>query len=315
MRVVDRIEQYTGSFSGYLYDLDQLLKDSVVDVVSDVNPDAMTQLWVELTDSGSGVSTVGYHFIEARKGLVKAKAISPSVRSQSGPSTDDPYYYRWQGSTYVLPSGGTVLALSYPTVTLSDTSVTSVADDLLGLFCIKTAQRGLEMQARLHRSAILPTVTLPTAPTAPSAPTITATDAVIGTFAASATVAALPALSSFPTATFGGTIADITTNLPTALNLETLIDGSTGKTVPVVPAAPSLTAATVAPTTVGALGTVPAYTKPATTLSFTNWDAYLTAEDPEIMHQIGLKLGTTLEEIKSEIDNEFKEFQKDYRDG
>ena len=424
--VQQRIEVWTGEIwdTAPVY---QVLQDSVRAVVGDLNPDSLTPLWVELTDSGSGVTTTSYRILEARKGLYKAVQISPSFRTAEGISEEDPVTYTLAGKTYVLPSGGTVLALTYPAVKMSDVSVTSVSEQLMTLFVLRTAEGTLHHLMQQLTLGLVETVTLPTVPTPPSAPVIAASDAaavapsaiavgtapsapsyssptlaarptnptgtlslaaitppvapaapaiafvdaIQGTWTASASVAALPALPTLTEATFGGDVGSVTTAVPALLDLTFdvaaaaltppappsdpvlssagIVDvaiGSLGTapaytkptfsgaiadittalpalldlaldvsaaalTPPALPADPSLSSVGFSGVTLAALSTAPAYTKATTTVSFTGYTTYQTAEDPEMMGAIVQKLRAELEDLDATRRDEWNEFQKE----
>lgn len=424
--VQQRIEVWTGE----LWDTApayQILQDAVRDVVSELAPDSLTPLWAELTDSGSGVSTTAYRVLEVRKGLYQATQISPSWRSDENIDETHPATYTMAGKTYVLPDGGTVLALAYPAVKMSDTSVTNVSEPLMTLFVLRAAEGTLHHLMHQVTLGLSETLTMPTAPVAPSAPVIAAVDAatvapsavtveaapsapsysaptlaarpsnptgtldlasitvpvapsapviayvdaVAGTWAAASTVAALPALPSLTEATFGGDIGTITTAVPAALDLT--VDVSTAAlTPPTPPSDPALSSAGITDVTIGSLGTAPAYTKPsfsgsiadvtsaipglldlaldvsgaaltpptppsdpvlssagftgatvaalgtapaytkaATTVSFSGYTTYQTAEDPEMMAVILNKLRMELEDLDATRRDEWNEFQKE----
>ena len=88
-------------------------------------------------------------------------------------------------------------------------------------------------------------------------------------------------------------------------------------TPPTTPAAPSFSytdaiLGTYTATTVGDLGTAPAYTKPTTTVSFTAYDGYLvTNKDIELSAEERARQSILLNQYQIDIQNELNEFNKD----
>jgi len=263
MTVQERIEVWTGELweTTPVY---QLLLDSVNEVISDVDIDALNQLWVELTDSGTGVNLTNYRFIEARKVLQKAGYLSPSYRTNTRITDANPGVYSIGGLTYVIPDGGTILAALVPTIKLSSITVTNVPEGLMNLFVLRSTEKTLQHLMTKITQHVVETVTLPTAPTTPSAPSIAYIDAT-ATAPGAISVAALPTSPVYTPPT----LATRTTS-PTVgtLDLTKKVDGVTALTAPTAPSDPVIayvdaTAATAAATTVAALGTAPTYTKPS----------------------------------------------------
>lgn len=242
-------------------ELRQELFDSIAEVLGDLPTDALTTLWEELTDSGSGVDTDDHLVIEARKGLYKASQISPSERSTNRATETAPLYYTWQGNTHVLPSGGTVLTVKTPDIAPESTTVADVPDDLMKLFVLRTAINMLQVMGRANRGAVSTSLTMPTAPTAPSAPTI-AYSSASATSPSATSIDALPSAPVYSTPTLA---ARPSTPTVPALDLTKKVDGVTALTAPTAPSAPAIsysdaTAATIGSTSVGALPSLPTYT-------------------------------------------------------
>ena len=90
-----------------------------------------------LTDGGSGVSVTTYRVVSANKSGYGARLIPHTLAGAVGnsssihyPSTTDPVYYILNGLAYVKPSGGTVVAMAYPTVAYGDSTITAFPIDL-----------------------------------------------------------------------------------------------------------------------------------------------------------------------------------------
>lgn len=262
MTVQERVEIWTGG----IWDprpVYQILQDSVRQVLNEIDPDALNQLWTELTDSGSGVDLTNYRMIEARKALRVATFISPSWRSNTNITASNPAVYSLGGLTYVIPSGGTILAHSYPTVKLSDTSVTGVPDQLLYVISLHTAMGYIQHEMGRLTSEVTTDVTLPTAPATPSTPSISYVDAA-AVAPSAVNVAALPTAPSYSAPSLA---ARPSTPVVGTLNLALKVDGVTALTAPTAPSAPSIAyvdavAASAVASTLAALGTAPTVTKP-----------------------------------------------------
>lgn len=260
--VQQRVEHYIGlSLAAYSDELAQVLDDSVKEVIGLLPLDSLTTLWEELTDSGSGVDTSNKFIVEVRKNLYRAQQISPSMRTTDAASTTQPLYYSWQGNTYVIPSGGTVLVVTPPSIDPSDTTVANVPDSLMQLFVLRTAFNMLAVLAAKDRDTVVTALSMPSAPSAPTAPAIAYTSAS-GSDPSTVSIAALPtapvynspSLASKPTEPTVGT-----------LDLGTKVDGVTTLSPPTAPASPSIaysdaTAATISDTTVAALPDIPTFT-------------------------------------------------------
>ena len=285
MTVQERIEQWAGECWNPkpLY---QILQDSAREVINDMDPDTLQPLWSELTDSGSGVNVAAYRVLEARYLLRRANNISPSWRSNTNITLDQPSFYTMGDIAYVLPSGGTLLAVSHPTVLLSSTAVTNVPDALLNLIVLKSSEHMITHKMTRIRDTVNEDITLPTAPTALAAPTIGYTDAA-KTDPSTTTVGTLPSDPTYLAPTIAGTSSPITISAlpaapvyiapslaakPTAptvgtLNLQLDVTGATNA-APTAPSAPNITyvgaqAAVTAASALAALGTAPAYIAPS----------------------------------------------------
>lgn len=310
--VQQRVEHYIGlSLAAYSDELAQVLDDSVKEVIGLLPLDSLTTLWEELTDSGSGVDTSNKFIVEVRKNLYRAQQISPSMRTTDAASTTQPLYYSWQGNTYVIPSGGTVLVVTPPSIDPSDTTVANVPDSLMQLFVLRTAFNMLAVLAAKDRDTVVTALSMPSAPTAPAAPSFVYADATAATTSATA-VAALGTAPDYAKPVFSGSLS--LPSLPT-LDLETELDGSTLKSIPSAPAAPSFTyvnatSAATAATTLASLGSAPTYVKSSDPLDLTEYTSYETNEDPEMMQSIIARLNTELSERQTDIQNETADFQR-----
>jgi len=145
-----------------------------------------------LTDAGSGISVTTYRVVSANKSGYGAREVPHTLAGSVGnsssihyPSSTDPVFYILNGLAYVKPSGGTVVAMAYPTVAYSDSTITAFPIDLDEGVVLYAC-----IQGRLRQMSDLTITTLGglsistvTKPTAPSAPVFIYTDATAGTIA------------------------------------------------------------------------------------------------------------------------------------
>lgn len=140
-----------------------------------------------LTDGGSGISVTTYRVVSANKAGYGAREIPHTLAGAVGnsgsihyPSATDPVMYILNGLAYVKPSGGTVVAMAYPTVVYSDSTITAFPADL---------DEGVVLYACVHgRLRQMSDLTITTLgglsistfakPIAPASPSFTYTDAV-----------------------------------------------------------------------------------------------------------------------------------------
>ena len=133
-----------------------------------------------LTDGGSGVSVTTYRVVSANKSGYGARLIPQTLAGAVGnsssihyPSTTDPVYYILNGLAYVKPSGGTVVAMAYPTVAYSDSTITAFPIDLdEGVVLYACIQGRLRQMSDLTITTLgglsISTIAKPIAPSSPS---------------------------------------------------------------------------------------------------------------------------------------------------
>jgi len=100
-------------------------------------PERVIKFTTSLTDAGAGVSVVAHRILSASKSGYGAREVSQNLIASvvdSGSihlaSTTDPVWYILNGLAYVKPSGGTVIAMAYPTVAYGDSTITAFPSDL-----------------------------------------------------------------------------------------------------------------------------------------------------------------------------------------
>ena len=174
----------------------------------------------DLTDAGSGISVTTSRVLRAHKSSYGARVISSGLAAQAVDSnsihyasTTDPVFYISNGLGYVKPSGGTVVAMAYPTVAFGDSTITAFPIDL---------DEGVVLYACVHgRLRQMSDLTITTLgglsistfvkPNAPATPSFTYTDALADVMS-SATVSFSDTISYTPPV-FSGSF----TNTDTAL--------------------------------------------------------------------------------------------------
>jgi hypothetical protein len=174
------------------------------------------------------------------------------------------------GTTITLPTVPT--PPSAPTISYTDATATSPSTVTIAALPTAPAYTPPSLAAApaavtvgtLDLTKEVDGVTSLDAPTAPVAPVIAYVDAT-ATSGSASTIGALPTVPTLTPPTFGGSLTLPT--LPTALDLTKEIDGVTALDPPAAPAAPVIAAvdaaaSSVVASTLAALGTAPAYTKP-----------------------------------------------------
>jgi len=133
-----------------------------------------------LTDSGTGVSIATYRPIRAHKSGYGARRIDAGLKTQAGLSgsihyatTVDPVWYIELSKAFVLPSGGSVIALAFPTISHTDETAIAFPTEHENAVVLYAAIRGRLRQIYDLISTSLgglafSTQTPPTAPDAPS---------------------------------------------------------------------------------------------------------------------------------------------------
>jgi hypothetical protein len=150
-------------------------------------PHRLEKFTTNLTDAGRGISVVAYRVFSANKSGYGARRVPQELSAQVASSSSihyagstDPAWYILNGLAYVKPSGGTVVAMAYPSVLYTDSTITAFPSDL---------DEGVVLYACIHgRLRQMSDLTITTLgglsietiekPIAPSSPSFTYTDAV-----------------------------------------------------------------------------------------------------------------------------------------
>jgi len=328
-----RVEDYTGTITDTTALSDQLTAGakSVINLIPENRLDRYAS---DITDSGSGASISSYRFVRAHKNGRRAIPINPSEKwklyskdSLYTVDTRSPSWYLENGKIYVVPDGGTVVGVVYPSVLYNDTTVPNFPTEIeqaVILYCVIQQLLGKTNTTLATLDALtIDTVTAPTAPTAPiftftdtTYTNAAYTDALIDTIS-STTIGDLGTVPTYTKPTISMTAA------PTDLDLSAIsipsapTDFSLTATPPSAPTDASYSyvdavIGTYTATTIGSLGTAPTYTKPTTTFDMTNATSYIATEEDIEKASVEInKQATLLEQFGKDLYNELNEFNKE----
>tara|TARA_R110002126_G_scaffold291380_2_gene451876 strand:- start:8139 stop:10631 length:2493 start_codon:yes stop_codon:yes gene_type:complete len=154
--------------------------------------------------SGYGVDVSTSKFLYAHKDGYEAIEIPASMKGRASDAgsiykatSGNPVYYRESGKVTILPNGGRVAVVSFPTILYGDSDVTGVPDDVKHLVIMGTAVKGRLNQLNDLRTSIKdisnPTYLIPNM-TFDSSPNIA--DLVISANVPSLTLSAAPSIVS-----------------------------------------------------------------------------------------------------------------------
>jgi len=319
--------------------------DTAREVINLLPQDMLWSVSDTLTDSGSGIAVTTAKFLYAHKAGYPANEIKPEMKARATDSgsiylatTQSPSFYRETGKVFVVPSGGSVVAVTYPTIAYDAAGVTGVPDDVKHLVIWGTAVKGRLSQLKDLREDIVD-ITSPTYAVATI--TLTAIPA-ISDLTISVSPPSVVSAPSFSYADISSdaltlaneivepvlTIADmsaISASAPT-YDKPTLVLGpsptltplniTTDLTAPDLVSAPAYNyidvgdIATIADTNV-TLGTAPAYTGPTATSSVLQAETYIrTDEDIELANAELQKVSVELNKFQNDVANALNEFNE-----
>ena len=264
----------------------QWATDIAREVINVLPQEMLWQVSEDKDEPGSGVAISTAKFLYAHKSGYKAIEINPADKARADLSgsiykatTTSPVFYREKGKIHVLPNGGTVNVVAYPTIEYDAADVTGVPDDVKHLVIMGTAVKGRLYQLD-HLRRTLDDLTAPSY--------------------SEESLALLPIPS----------IADLSTteNAP-ALVLEpiSLSDLTITATLPSSPNDPVFREILVDKNDAVA----PTYNMPTQPISFANAVTQIeTNEDVELANAELDKIGTQINEFKTKIDNEVNKFNE-----
>jgi len=192
----------------------------VVDYLANKKSDKLEIYATTKTDAGSGIAITSGRPISAHKSNYRARRIHVDTKAQAADSgsiyyavATDPVWYIDQTRGYVLPSGGTIRWVGYPTVAYSDSSISNFPPEgyeaVIYHAAIQSQIRNITDLIRTTMNGI--SFTAPTNVTPPAAPSFTWTDATGATVQLSSV--SINKTLSFTPPVFGGSY----TNADTAL--------------------------------------------------------------------------------------------------
>ena len=222
-----RIQEYVGTVSdttamtdwltagaGYL--IDRLPLEKFEKYTSDV------------TDAGVGVSVKGKKVFRAHKSGYEAMRIPAGLKAQAVDSdsihyrtSTNPAFYIENGVLYIVPSGGTAIALAYPTVAYGDSTISVFPPELeQGVVLYASIQAAIQKyNLSIATLLALSLAASEVIPTAPAAATFTYTDAVLGTYT-STTIGSDEVVPTYTKPTFGGSFTQANTYIVTSEDID-----------------------------------------------------------------------------------------------
>lgn len=197
-----RIEELSGE-AVMPHSADDWLTDASRDLINLLPPGCLFAVTEEEGDPNGtdGAVISSCRVVAVHKDGRPAREVSPAERAQltdtgslNRATALRPAFYRSAGHVYVLPGGGTVEVVSYPTVDNSSSAETidGLPDDLNHAAVIYAARQALRSRSAAIRSELPTDLTLPTAPSPPLAPSFSYADATAATVS-STTISQLPA--------------------------------------------------------------------------------------------------------------------------
>ncbi len=126
-----QVEDYIGTFSDTAA-LTEWLTAGAKKIVDLLPLQTVEKFTADLTAAADdGIATTGHRVIRAHKSDYNARKIWGGLVAQAGDSdsihaatSTDPVYYEENGIGFVLPGGGTIIGMAYPTVAYTATSIT-----------------------------------------------------------------------------------------------------------------------------------------------------------------------------------------------
>ena len=180
----DRISDYVGTVSDTTALTDQLTA-GVKMFVNAIPPEKLDRYSADVTDSGSGADITGHRIFRAHKSGYPAREIPATLKTMATltgsiyyATTYSPVYCIEKTKGYVLPGGGSLTGVAFPTVTYSSTSISGFPTEWEHGVVLYVAIQQLIGKANTSLDGLLAlSLDSVSAPSAPSAPSFTYTDA------------------------------------------------------------------------------------------------------------------------------------------
>lgn len=180
----ERINDYLGQTFSDTDALTTWLTASAEHLIELIPIDKILDITENVTDAGSGIDVSNKKVIRAHKSGYGATWVDPSFFAQVSDSdsihyasSTDPVWTKQDVKAYVLPNGGTIVAVAYPDVVYSDEAIAKFPDEMEHLVVLWASKQAVLSLVASSVKAMGDEVA-PTAPTSPSAPSFTYTDAV-----------------------------------------------------------------------------------------------------------------------------------------
>lgn len=133
----ERIEDYVGAISDTTF-LSDVLTAGAKEIVNLLPERKLRDYTVDLTDPGTGVAITGHRFLSANVSGRGTTEISSNLKaavidadSIHYATVKYPVHYFENGEVFIKPSGGTAVAMAYPTVLYSASTITNFPTDLI----------------------------------------------------------------------------------------------------------------------------------------------------------------------------------------
>lgn len=221
-----RVEDYTGTVADTTALTDGLTAGAKY-ILNLIPEQKLGMYSTEITDDGSGVAISNYRPLRAHKSGYPAIPSSAEYKKRFLDTESIyyapnkyPFWYIEGGKAYVVPDGGTVVAVAYPTVTYSDSSITNFPAALehgVVLYCAIQILLGKSNISLASLDAL--TIDSVSEPSAPADATYSYTDAVLGTYTAT-TIGDLGTVPTYTKPTTSFDITNATTYIGTEEDIE-----------------------------------------------------------------------------------------------
>lgn len=210
-----RVEDYVGTVTDTTALTDYLTAGARI-IINMIPEHRLERYASEISDSGSGATITSYRFVRAHKNGRRAIQINAGEKYRINDPNSlytsdirDPHWYIEAGKIYVVPNGGTILGVAYPSVAYNDSTISGFPlemEQATVLYCAIQILLGRTNTILQTLDAL--TLDTVTAPTAPADATYSYSDATIGTYT-STTIGDLgtPPTYTKPTTTFDMTNA------------------------------------------------------------------------------------------------------------
>lgn len=212
----ERIQAYIGTVSSTANITDWLTAGAKA-LVNRIPEDKIEKVSTTIIDpdGSAGIASTGHRLVRAYKSTVQAQKVEPiwknkltDKNSRYYASTSYPAWYEEGGKAFVIPGGGTIVAIPYPSPAYNASSITNFPSDWEQAVVLYATIQGCHAFIESTRTAMVAlTIGAVTPPTAPAD----------FSFSGSVVIPTAPSTPSFTTIN----IPDVTITTPTAIALGT----------------------------------------------------------------------------------------------